>query len=275
MLNLYEYHDYRHFLNDFYIENKKVNSRISFRMMGKSIGVDGSFLSKVCKGELHLTKTKISKTIGFCKLLPKEARYFEALFHFTKSTDEIEKARFYETMQSIRGVESLTIKTAQYEFYHKWYYSALWALVRTGTVRPKHKLGALFSPSIKESEVKEALKLLEQLDLIEEDANGLVITKDRHLKSGIPIHPTAVKQYHSQMIELANKSLYESPRKERDISGMTLAIDDACLKDIQQIMQETREKIRARVDKVNQPNRVVQTNFHMFPLAKSRGDNDS
>ncbi len=274
MVTVFKYHDYREFLNDFYQEKKKLKGFISYRMMGKHFKVDASYLVKVLKKGVNLKDDTIPSITTFCKLTPKEADYFEALFFFTKAKNEKDIAHYYEKMQAIRGVNALTVKTGQYEFYSKWHYSALWALLKIDSVKGKKQLGKMLVPPIKENQTKDALTLLETLDLIESDADGVYSTKDKHLQTGLPVNPSAIKAFHSQMISLADTSLYHTPRAERDISGMTLALDEDCLEDIKEIIQATRNKIRARVDEVINPDRVLQANFQLFPIARVRGSND-
>jgi uncharacterized protein (TIGR02147 family) len=271
MGSLFEYHDYREFLNSYYTERKRLKAHISYRMMGKHIGVDASYLVKVLRGDVHLKETTIPDIIKFCNLTPKESDFFEALFYFTKAKNEKEIQHYYETMQSIRGVDALTLKTAQYEFYNKWYYSALWALLRVEPCMNHKSLGKKLVPKISDTQAKDALTLLEKLELISKDDSGYFRTTDRHLKSGVPIYPEAIKKFHSQMISLADDALYTISRNERDISAMTVALDDDCIEDIKDILQTTREKIRARVDEVTHPTQVIQTNFQMFPVAYVRG----
>ncbi len=265
---LFEYHDYREFLNAFYMDHKKRKAHISYRIMGKKIGVDPSYLVKVLRGDVHIKSKSISAIISFCKFTPQEAEYFDALFYFTIAKNEKDIQRYYEMMQAIRGVDALTLKTAQYEFLNKWYYSIIWALLKVEPFTSYKKLAKKLVPKISDTQAKEAVALLEKLDLIEADSKGRYQTADHHIKSGTPIYPEAIKKYHSQMISLADESLYTIPRKKRDISTMTMALDDECLEDIKDILQTTREKIRARVDEVEKPTQVFQTNFQLFPVTQ-------
>ena len=116
MANVFNYQDYREYLADFYKEKKDRKGYISYRMMGQHINVDASYLVKVFKQVVHLQPSSIPSILQFCGLEDKEARFFEALFYFTRAKNEKDISRYYEKMQAILGAQDLTLKTGQYEF---------------------------------------------------------------------------------------------------------------------------------------------------------------
>ncbi len=270
MIHLFEYNDYREYLSDYYHGKKERKQYVTYRSMGKQLKVDPSYLIKLFKLEAHLKPVALPAIVSLCELNEKEAQFLEALFYFTKAKNEKDIANHYEQMQIIRGVNALTLSTGQYEFYNKWYYSALWALLHIDGMGTQKKFGKLLTPNISEKEVKEALNLLETLNLIEKNSGGNYIPKDRHLKAG-SIRKNPVKTYHSQMIDLGKESLYSMKADTRTVLGMSLAVDAACFDDINEILENTVKKIRARVDEVTTPDRVLQTNIQLFPIANKGG----
>ncbi|MGL1936556.1 MAG: TIGR02147 family protein [Fibrobacterales bacterium] len=272
MISLFDYNDYREYLRDFYSDKKSKNGYISYRMMGGSLDVAGPYLIKLFKLQGHLKDEAASKIVALCKLKGKEADYMEALFHFSKAKKEVDIERWYEAMQMIRGVDALTLKTGQYEFYSKWYYSAVWALLRIKGMGSLKKIGGIFTPKISDTEVKESLSLLQTLNLIT-DTDGEWETTAQHLVAG-DLKKGVIKKYHASMIELGKESVQRFSGEERTVRGITLAIDDECYRDIQEILDDTFKKIRARVNDVEDANRVVQANIQLFPLTQDITNHD-
>jgi uncharacterized protein (TIGR02147 family) len=61
----------------------------------------------------------------------------------------------------------------KYEFYTKWYYTAVLALIDFFPFSDDYKaLGAKLSPPITETEAKKAITLLKKLEMIKENLTG-------------------------------------------------------------------------------------------------------
>src|SRR6185295_10450837 len=117
------------FLRDFYVQQKKTETFFSYRYVGNKVGMDSSFLIKVLQGHLHISNDRIEKFNKICAFNDKEAAFFEALVHFNKAKSEKESKLYFERMLSINKAKSDKLGENQYEFFQKWYYSAVWALV--------------------------------------------------------------------------------------------------------------------------------------------------
>ncbi len=270
MIYLFEYNDYREYLADYYRDKKERKRYVTYRSMGKQLNVDPSYLIKLFKLEAHLKPVTLPAIVSLCELNEKESQFLEALFFFSKAKNEKDIAHHYEQMQMIRGVDALTLSTGQYEFYNKWYYSALWALLHIDGIGAQKKFGQLLTPKISEKEAKEALALLLKIGLIEKNDSGEYTPNNQHLKAG-SVRKSPVKTYHGQMIDLGKESLHTMEASARTVLGMSLAVDEQCFEDINEILESTVKKIRARVDEVTTPDRVLQTNIQLFPIANTGG----
>jgi uncharacterized protein (TIGR02147 family) len=233
--------------------------------------MDSSFLIKVLQGHLHVAEDRIDKFHKICNFNEKEAAYFDALVHFNKAKSEKESKLYFEKMLSINKAKSDKIVESQYEFFQKWYYSAVWALLDGAPFKGDLKdLGAMLNPPIGVKEAKAAVKLLEDLKLIELGPDGAYRALGLNLTTGKEWRSVAIMQYQREMIKMAEESLERFPKAERDISTLTVNIPEAAIPEIRELTGEFRESLKKLVNSYQETDRVYQMNIQMFPLTQKR-----
>lgn len=167
MKSIKEYLEYRDFLRDFYEENKNQKPYFSFRYMENKVSIDASHLVKIFQKQRHIGKNSIEKFINFCDLTGTDAEYFAALVHFNKAKSDRDSKFYYEKLLALRGVKTHSLEESQYEFYTKWYYTAILTLLDFYSFSGDYKsLAARLSPPVTETEAKKAIALLKKLGLI-------------------------------------------------------------------------------------------------------------
>jgi uncharacterized protein (TIGR02147 family) len=271
VISVFDYLDYRQFLRDFYNQQKKTNTFFSYRYIGNKVGMDSSFLIKVLQGHLHVAEDRIEKFHKICNFNEKEAQYFEALVHFNKAKSEKESKLYFERMLSINKAKSDKLVESQYEFFQKWYYSAVWALLDGAPFKGDIKdLGNMLTPAIGLKEAKSAIKLLEDLKLITQDPDGAYRAVGLNLTTGKEWRSVAIMQYQREMIKLAEESLERFRKDERDISTLTVNIPEAAIPEIRDLTGEFRESLKKLVNSYTETDRVYQMNIQIFPLTQKR-----
>lgn len=271
MISVFDYLDYRQFLRDFYNQQKKTNAFFSYRYIGNKVGMDSSFLIKVLQGHLHVAEDRIEKFHKICNFNDKEAAYFEALVHFNKAKSEKESKLYFERMLSINKAKSDKIVESQYEFFQKWYYSAVWALLDGAPFKGDIKdLGNMLTPAIGVKEAKSAVKLLLDLKLITLDEDGSYRAVGLNLTTGKEWRSVAIMQYQREMIRMAEESLERFRKEERDISTLTVNIPEAAIPEIRELTGEFRESLKKLVNSFSETDRVYQMNIQIFPLTQKR-----
>jgi len=267
MNSLYSYTDYRDLLRDYYESRKAEGGFMSYRWLGRKLNVDPSLLVKILRNERHLTEDSFPSLQKLLAGTAQEADFIEALYLYSRATQEAEMAIHYERMKQVEGVQATRLSLGQYVYYESWRNSALWALLHT---RPNEYISYYaerLHPRTDESQVLESLELLEKLGMLTYDADGKRILTARHLQSGSPLDRALLRGFYHQMLDLAAKSLDEIPAEDREISGITVAADSSCLEDIKEIIREARRKIQRRVEEVEHAQGVYQIGFQAFPLS--------
>jgi uncharacterized protein (TIGR02147 family) len=273
MINIFEYQNYRLYLKDYYNAQKKAKKYFSYRYFSKKAGINASaFLYYVIEGKRNLTKTsidKISLAIGHSK---EENDYFENLVFFNQAKTIAEKTMYYSRVIECRKpIDLKIIDKDRYEYYRRWYHSVVREIVTFVDFKGNFgTLAAQVLPPISAREAEDSVRLLERLGFIERDEKGLYHQTD-NLITVKPDAPDAfvIEKFQMEMLSLALKSYDAFPRSERMSASTTFGISKETFKLFTMKAREFRKELLeiARLD--NNPERVCQFTFNLFPVSRS------
>jgi uncharacterized protein (TIGR02147 family) len=269
MNKIFEYLEYREFLRDFYEEKKKESPFFSYKLFGRKVGIDQSYLAKVLIKSRHIADSSIKRFIEYFQFNKSEGEYFETLVHFVKAKSDKQSKLYFEKLLSFKEVRTTRIAKHQYEFYKKWYYSAVRSLLEYYDFKGDYKeLAEKLDPPISVKEAKQSIRLLERLQLIKKDPDGRYILVDKAITTGEEWRSLAIKSFQEEAIKLANESLTRHNKDLRDISTITMNINPENLIEIRERIKEFRNSLIQYVDSCTSPESVYQMNFQLFPLTK-------
>ncbi|MBD3320803.1 MAG: TIGR02147 family protein [Chitinivibrionales bacterium] len=271
MRDIFEYLDYRGFLQDFYAAEKQSKKFFSYRYMADKIGVNHSSLIKILARKRHLSGRNIPAVLSLCNLQGPRADYFTNLVYFTKAKSDTACKPYLEKMLALRDCPSARILKDRYEYFSKWYYAAVRSLLDCIEFRGDYALLARkLNPPITESRARAAIALLVRLKFIRKDTRGVYRVTDAHVTTGESWESAAISTYQRETIQLAASSLERDKKETRDISTLTMSVDREALDDIKNILREARAAIIRRVDEIpdDRLDRVYQLNMQYIPLSK-------
>src|SRR5271157_4065061 len=109
MINIFEYFDYRHFLKDFYEQEKKSKPWFSYRYISSKVNLNPGYIVKVFQGKIHLGLKNVQAFADLMTLEEKESNYFTELVLFGRAKNQNEIEQRFERLQSIKGIRFRTI----------------------------------------------------------------------------------------------------------------------------------------------------------------------
>ena len=233
-INIYDYSDYRKFLQEFYELEKSLDSSFSYRVFAAAVGMDASLLLKILQGKRHISPKCIDVFVN-------------------AACRELDEAR--------------------YRYFQQWYYpmirSALDVFNYRGT-QDAAALGECCIPKLSASQVENAVDALLQLGLAHARNDGRVVPTEAHLKTMEHWLSACISDYQSSIAELAGKSIQNTPKEKRDISTLTMALDSRQIDKIREILAKTRKAIVNVVNAMPPQicDSVYQLNFQLFPMMK-------
>jgi len=268
MVNVFDYLDYREYLRDYYLEAKKSKPFFSYRFIGNRVGMDSSYVIKVLQGSLHISPGKTGSFARLLDLNESEAEFFETLVHFGRAKTEKQRRLYFDKLFTISSVKSQRLEPHQYEFFRKWYYSAVWAIINCVPFEGDfHTLAERCMPQITVREAKQAVRLLEKLGLVARSDDGFYRTTDRNITTGSNWHSDAVESGRREMINLAQEAVDRFERDLRDISTVTMSVNEKALPEIREHIRQFRSSLINIVNGYNGSGRVYQLNVQLFPLS--------
>jgi len=268
MIDLFSYTDYCAYLRDFFEERRKTFSFFSYRFLGQKVGVDPGNLVKILQGKRHLSLAAIKSFIAYAKFSDREAKYFETLVQFKKAKSEKDNKSLFEKLMDIQRADPYRLEPIQYEFYQKWYHTAILALLHGVDFRGDYKtLANRTQPPITLKQAKESIALLLKLNLIYKDPAGAYIPTNNTLTTGARWKSMAIRMFQQQAISLALESLERFSPAERDVSTVTVAVGKEEIEEIKRVTAEYRRTVLQIASASEKASRVYQLNIQLFPLS--------
>ncbi|MFP4243140.1 MAG: TIGR02147 family protein [Chitinispirillaceae bacterium] len=276
-ISVFDYTDYRCYLADYYHQQKLASKVFSYRYFAKKASINSVGLYKdVVEGRQSLGKAlvfKFSAAIGHNK---REAEYFQNMVFFNEAGSAEERKLFFERMRSFYGSRARVVKATHYEFYHKWYYSAVRMLIAIGrfssTAADYRRIAKTLNPRIRPEEAQKAVRVLERLQLIRKEPDGFFAVNDSTISTGTlkpdkSLSILNVVNFQKEMSALANDSLDRFGIENINLSTLTLGISESTMTSIRQELSSVRKRIAELAENDSRPNRVFQLNMQFFPLS--------
>ena len=274
-MDIFLYTDFRKYLYDFYEAEKKRNPHFSHRYIAQKVGFSSSgFFSKIIQGKTNISNELALRFADFLKLKKNEADYFGLLVLFNQAKSHADKKRWFEKIVAFSKSKVKIVEVSQYKFFEKWYYVAIRELMAFFPFRGDYKqLAKMMDPPISPSQAKKAVRLLEHLDLIKKDENGVYSLSDVLISTGYDAKTLAINNFQLATLDLAKESIDRFTKEERDISTLTLSFSKEIYETIHERLKGFRREILELVK--NDPGRVdkvYQVNFQIFPLSRRHED---
>ncbi|NLG17023.1 MAG: TIGR02147 family protein [Fibrobacter sp.] len=278
MNNIFTYTDYRKLLADYYEERKSLNPSYSYQVFASKAGIPNrGFLYNVISGKKNLSRESALKVSQAMNLKSSEADFFEVLVFFNQAKTLKERNHYFEKLNEFKShaPQATVIRELHkehYEFYSKWYISAIRSLIDMFKFKDDYSwLAKTVFPPIKPLEAKKAVLLLEKLGMITQGADGFWIVKDKTITAGPEITGLGLLNFQVQSGELAINAMKEMTKDKRHISGMTMGLSRKSYELICNEIITFQSKLQSIAENDNEADNVYQFNFQLFPISNANG----
>lgn len=274
-MNVFDFTDYRKFLEDYYEQKKSTDSSFSYQLMSERAGLNKGFVYNVIKGKRKLSKSNLLKICGAIGLNKTETDYFENLVGFNQAKSLNEKKHYFDKLNRYKykdktKTEIQLIRKDQYEFYSTWYHSAVRSIIDMYKFNGNYAwLARMVHPSISVKQAKHSVELLTKLGIIQKQKNGFYEISDKNITTGKEITGLAIQNFHSECADLSKKAIQDLPKDERNITGLTMGISQSTYSRICEKILKFQNQIAEIVNEDSCADRVYQLNFHFFPMSKT------
>jgi uncharacterized protein (TIGR02147 family) len=273
---IFEYSNYRAFLNDYYLWAKADQAKFSFRYFARIAGFSSSAsLKRVIDGERNLSLEAISKFAKALKLNGEESTFFRNLVLLNQAKSIDDRILFAEQLMRSRSFKNMNpLKEFQMNYFARWYTIPIREMVALPDFQEDpHWIAAKLSPSISVADAKRSLDELLILGLLKRDEAGRLVQADQVITSDDMIS-AALAQFHRDAIRLAGEAIERFDRDEREISAVSLPLAPEALKKAKEIVTRFREEIINLGSQYSGYNKVFQVNLQIFPLTGDLGEGE-
>jgi uncharacterized protein (TIGR02147 family) len=273
-IDVFGYRNYRAFLRDFY-KRGKANKTLSLRSFSQRAGLRSpNYLKLVMDGDRNLTPQVAIQFTNACGLKGEAADYFCDLVVFNQARSALERARAYERLRKFSRYRKVyRLDDAQARYHSRWYIPAIRELVVRKDFQDDPKwIARTMLPNISPKEAADAIKILCELGLLVRDKNGRLTQNEPRVSTADGPLGHHIVSYHHAMLERAADALERVPREDRDIASITLCLSQEKMQELKKHLERFRIEIIDLFEPDENPERVVQVNFQMFPLTAKKED---
>lgn len=258
---------YRDLLKNEFDSRQQKNSRYSLRSFSKLLSLSPSYVSLLFRGKKNLSLSTANDIADVLKWTPQQKKYFMSLVDFENPQTEDRRKLALEQVVKARS-EQVPYDSFNADFLEKiegWQHNAILVLLTLDNKNPttqfiKKKL------NLSLEETKNSLNRLQRLGLVTQ-TNSAWATTTTHLD--FPSTPSkAIRNYHSQMLSLAEAALQKQNFTERDFSNITFTVDAAKLEAAKAKIYEFRKEL-AQFLEGDTPTEVYQLSVQLFKLTQS------
>lgn len=270
MPSIYEHTDYRSFLREWFEEEKKHKSFMSYRYLSRRVDIDPGFLVHIFQGTKHLSEAAIPRLVQELKFDAAQAEYFRELVLFNRARGPRQIQEHFQRLCRMRDVQTQEIASQQYRYYLKWHYPAVRvALLAFPLQRGQEDAFAQrMDPALSRTELDEAIQVLQELNLAQWTCDGILEPMSPFLTTGDRWKDQAVKGFQDQTLELARRSLTAHSPTCREVSTLTLAIPESEIPTLQEMVKDFRQRVLQWTASLEEADAVMQVNVATFPLTR-------
>jgi uncharacterized protein (TIGR02147 family) len=278
-IDVFQYLDYRAFLRDWYTEHNRDGRTLSYRAFARRAGSKSpNYLKLVIDGARNLSSKMAEQFAKALGLEGEAASYFVDLVGFNQASTQKERNRQYTRLTSFRSYKKAHRLDIAHAAYHgAWYMPAIRELAATPRFKndPEWISRALLPP-VTRAEAQRAIETLVELGMLVREADGRLRQAEALVSTGPETKGLFIANYHRTMMERAAAAIDLVPAEERDISSLTLCTGEDGIQRLKARVQRFRRELLEQSELEDDPVRVVQLNFQIFPLSKdvSQGEEE-
>lgn len=240
------------------------NPKFSLRAFAKLLGISPSTLSEISSGKYGVSLLMAKKITMRLGLETKDKELFVNLVEAAHGRSKIKKSNARKKLHlSNQTVNWNQLDEDRFHLISDWYHVAIMDLIslkdfRVTVESVSKKLG------ITSTQAEEALKRLDRLSMLDE--NGQPIRKSHSTSSKVPSQ--AIRNYHRQMLTLAQNSIDSQSIEERDLSSVVMAVPKEKMTEVKEEIAQFRRRIAQMLHQSTEPKEdIYSLSIQFFRLS--------
>ena len=274
MKAIYEYLDYRRYMQEFYEERKRC-SAFSWREFSHLAGFSSSnYMKLVCDGKTRLSKVGVDRVAMAMELEGSAKEYFAQMVVFADSGDEAKKNAALKRMRELAKENKVrTLSADAYAYFSEWYNPVLRELAPMNPGAKPMELSKLCYPEISATEIRKTLDFLVQMGLLQKHDEYHYVQTGKVVMGVAGMVPPAMRPMHRQMAKLAIDAIDNVPVEDRSFAGATMGISRDTYRRIACEAEKFRQRVVSIASEDKHGEQVYRLNLQLFPLTRRQEEN--
>ena len=268
--DIFNYIDFRKYLEDCYHWYKSENRNFSHRYIAQKVRASSTgWFAGIITGKINLTPLYHGKLAEVFRLDGFEKEYFSALVDYNQAGSSDDEHKCLKKLLSLARIKSTVVGKDKFEFYSTWYIPAIREMLFFHEFSDDYAaLAAKLQPPITIDEAKRGVKVLLSLGLLKQNANGFLKPCDPIVKKDSTVKSLHWQLYMRSNLELSAQALRRYGKKARDISACTVSYSDEGFSLAQEKIEELRKSLLMISEEDRKRHKVYQCNIQLFPLTQ-------
>ncbi len=270
--NLFDYFDYREFLQDYYRFHKKKNAAYSYRLFARKARLGSpNYLKLVVDGKRRITDRTLYQFARGLGLDRDEEKYFRELVLYQEVSDPDSKEQHLRSLLKYQEKQRVAIplKADRIKFLLDWYHSVIRELAVTKGFREDPEwIVKRLGNKITVEQARESLELLLRLSFLFRNNTGKLEQREPLLASSDEVPSHVNRGLHRTYLRKAINSIFSVPIIKRELSGLVVAVPSHRLKDVKEEIKEFRRKLNRKYGMEKDPDEVYFIGLYLFPLTQ-------
>jgi len=273
LANVFSYHDYRTYLQDFYVEQKRLKRGFTVRQFSKKAGVKSpNYLTLVMHGDRNLSQGIATKFVAALGLNKIESRYFHTLVEIQHEKDDSQKIVLEDQLNQIKySGRRQVLKNCVEEFLGDWIHAAIreMAVLKDFRADP-HWIKKRLKEEVDVERIQSALNFLLETGFLRRQDDRYMLA-DPVLGTTDEVSSSAIRSHHRQLIDLARKSIDRDAMEDREMGAVTLSLPKQQLTQLKGELKQFRKMINEKYGSQSElplNSEIVQLNFQLFKLTE-------
>ena len=232
-----------------------------------------SFLKDIIEGRRNITANQLDNFYSVLGFGTKEAEFFANLVTLDQSNnEEAQKKAFEQIAATRRFQQARKLEGNSYLYLSNWYCPAIreMALLPNFRATPEW-ICQNIRPKISKKQAKEAIEILQSLQMIEIQKDSTVKVQDGTLATPSQVFGIAVHNLHKELLQLAAESIDRFHSSQRHLLGVTVNVPHSLIPELKEEMNNFAARICDICDSNTDPSeQVLQVNLHFYPLSKPK-----
>ncbi|MGE4105774.1 MAG: DUF4423 domain-containing protein [Bacteriovoracia bacterium] len=270
--DIYQFDRYTQYLNAWVEFLRSSGAATPKAELAKIARISLPYFSLILSGKRKLNSQVRDALSENLRLDEREVRFFQALVRLNTEKDIDARVQALDEMRSQwRFRSQKPAESEAFGYLSKSYIPTIREMAAFDDFRlDADWIRSRLVEDVPKSEIEKAVKFLLKHQLIERVPGGRIRPSKKVIRCDPELYRVSLAAYHKKMLGRASEAIFQTPRRERNITGLTVAINEEAFDEVRDIIDTAVAQIVEVARRQETRNAVYHVNLVLFPTATSK-----